>query len=53
MAITRLSPIKNLKTTVKGAQNKKPEKKTLLMAVQLISNKARTVSMQRARQHTR
>jgi hypothetical protein len=29
MAITRLSPMKNLKTTVKGAQNKKPEKEDI------------------------
>jgi hypothetical protein len=29
MAITRLYPIKNLKTTVKGAQNKKPEKEDI------------------------
>ena len=28
-AITRLSPMKNLKTTVKGAQNKKPEKEDI------------------------
>jgi hypothetical protein len=29
MAITRLSPMKNLKTTMKVAQNKKPEKEDI------------------------
>ena len=29
MAITRLSPMKNLRTTVKGAQDKKPEKEDI------------------------
>ena len=29
MAITRLSPMKNLKTIVKGAQNKKLEKEDI------------------------
>jgi hypothetical protein len=29
LAITSLSPMKNLKTTVKGAQNKKPEKEDI------------------------
>ena len=29
MAITQLSPMKNLKTTVKGTQDKKPEKEDI------------------------